>query len=37
MEDYTLKILDNNSKAMALLTYLKSLDFIEVKKSSDWW
>ena len=37
MEDYTLRIPEENSKALALLTYLKSLDFIELSKTTDWW
>ena len=37
MEDYTLRIPEKNSKALALLNYLKTLDFIELTKSVDWW
>lgn len=40
MEDYTLRISEKNSKALALLNYLKTLDFIELtkkSKSTDWW
>ncbi|MBL4651657.1 MAG: hypothetical protein JKY53_02175 [Flavobacteriales bacterium] len=37
MEDYTLRISENNSKALALLNYLKTLDFVELTKSTDWW
>ena len=37
MEDYTLRISENNSKASALLTYLKTLDFVELSKTTDWW
>jgi hypothetical protein len=36
MEDYTLRISENNSKASALLTYLKTLDFVELSKTTDW-
>lgn len=37
MEDYTLRIPEKNSKALALLNYLKTLDFVELTKSADWW
>ncbi len=37
MEDYTLRIPDNNSKALALLNYIKTLDFVELTKTKDWW
>tara|TARA_R110001592_G_scaffold178589_1_gene419715 strand:+ start:1213 stop:1455 length:243 start_codon:yes stop_codon:yes gene_type:complete len=37
MEDYTLRISENNSKALALLNYLKTLDFVELSKTTDWW
>ncbi|MBW6483021.1 MAG: hypothetical protein K0B10_08155 [Vicingaceae bacterium] len=37
MADYTLKISEKNAKALALLNYLKTLDFIELTKSVDWW
>jgi len=37
MQNYTLKIPENNSKALALLNYLKTLDFIEINKTVDWW
>ncbi len=37
MEDYTLRIPDNNSKALALLNYIKTLDFVELIKTKDWW
>ena len=37
MEDYTLIIPDNNSKALALLNYIKTLDFVELTKTKDWW
>ena len=37
MEDYTLRISENNAKALALLDYLKTLDFVELSKTTDWW
>ncbi len=37
MEDYTLRLSENNTKAAALLEFLKSLDFIEINKTQDWW
>lgn len=37
MQNYTLTISENNNKAIALLNYLKTLDFIEINKTSDWW
>jgi hypothetical protein len=37
MEDYILRISENNSKALALLNYLKTLDFVELSKTADWW
>jgi hypothetical protein len=37
MKNYTIKITENNAKATALIRYLKSLDFIELTKTSDWW
>ena len=37
MEDYTLRIPENNSKALSLLNYLKTLDFVELSKTTDWW
>ena len=36
MQDYTLKLSENNNKAIALLNYLKTLDFIEIYKTNDW-
>ena len=36
MEDYTLRISEKNSKALALLNYLKTLDFVELSKTTDW-
>jgi len=37
MQDYTLKLLENNNKALALLNYLRTLDFIEISKATDWY
>ncbi|OFY89383.1 MAG: hypothetical protein A3K10_16835 [Bacteroidetes bacterium RIFCSPLOWO2_12_FULL_31_6] len=37
MADYILKISEKNTKALALLNYLKTLDFVELTKSTDWW
>ena len=37
MANYTLKIPEKNAKALALLNYLKTLDFVELTKSVDWW
>lgn len=37
MADYILKISEKNTKALALLNYLKTLDFVELTKSADWW
>jgi hypothetical protein len=37
MENYTLRISEKNSKALALLNYLKTLDFVELSKNTDWW
>jgi len=37
MQDYTLSIPENNSKAKALLNYLKSIDFVKISKRTDWW
>ncbi len=37
MQDYTLSIPENNNKALALLNYLKSIDFVKISKNSDWW
>jgi len=36
MHDYTLRIADSD-KAIALLNYLKTLDFVEITKANDWW
>ncbi len=37
MQDYTLRIPDSNTKAATLLNYLKTLDFIEITKVTDWY
>ncbi|MCB9426979.1 MAG: hypothetical protein H6584_08140 [Flavobacteriales bacterium] len=37
MEDYTLRIPEGDSKAIALINYLRTLDFVELTKSNDWW
>ncbi len=37
MQNYTLTIQENNSKALALLDYLKSIDFVKISKTTDWW
>ena len=37
MQDYILKLSENNSKALALLNYLRTLDFIEITKTNDWY
>lgn len=37
MQNYTIKISENNAKAKALIQYLKTLDFVELTKINDWW
>ncbi|GEM_PF-3861851 len=37
MQNYTIKISENNAKAIALINYLKTLEFVEITKSFDWW
>lgn len=37
MQNYTIKILEKNAKAIALIKYLKTLDFVELSKNDDWW
>ena len=37
MPDYTISISENSSKALALLNYLKTLDFISITKTEDWY
>ncbi len=37
MQNYTLTIPENDSKAIALLNYLKTLDFLNITKDKDWY
>ncbi|RFC54977.1 hypothetical protein [Brumimicrobium aurantiacum] len=37
MQNYSLKIQEKDSKTVALINYLKSLDFVEVTEELDWW
>lgn len=37
MQSYTIKISENNAEAKALIQYLKTLEFVELTKTSDWW
>lgn len=37
MQDYTLTVSENNKKTSALINYLKTLDFIKITKTTDWW
>lgn len=37
MENYTIKITKKDAKSIALIEYLKTLDFIQLSESSDWW
>ncbi len=37
MQNYTLTISENSNKAIALLNYLKSIDFVKISKTADWW
>ncbi len=37
MQNYTLTISENSNKSIALLNYLKSIDFVKISKSTDWW
>lgn len=37
MNSYSIKILEKDSKAIALINYLKTLDFVEVVEEKDWW
>jgi hypothetical protein len=37
MQNYTIKISEKNAKAIALINYLKTLEFVELTKVSDWW
>jgi len=37
MTQVTISFTENNNKALALLNYLKTLDFIKVSTDTDWW
>ena len=37
MQDYTLTVSEINKKTSALINYLKTLDFIKITKTTDWW
>ena len=37
MQNYTIKISEKNAKAKALIQYLKTLEFVELTKTGDWW
>ena len=37
MENYIIKITKIDEKSIALIEYLKTLDFIQLSQSSDWW
>ncbi len=37
MQNYTLKIAENNAQAKALISYLKTLDFVQFTKEKDWY
>ena len=37
MTEYILQLPDNNSSAKALLEYIKSLDFVKLSPSKDWY
>ena len=37
MQDYTLTISEKSNKALALINYLRTLDFVEITKTTDWW
>jgi len=37
MQNYTLTIPEDNNKAVALLDYLKTLDFLNITKNTDWY
>jgi len=36
MQNYTIRIKKNSNKTLALINYLKTLDFIEITKAEDW-
>ena len=37
MAQFTISISENNNKALALLNYLKTLDFVSITKIEDWY
>jgi len=37
MQSYTLTISENTAKAIALLNYLKTIEFVKISKTTDWW
>jgi len=37
MPNYTISTQEVSNRANALLDYLKSIDFVKISKSSDWW
>ena len=37
MSNYTLTIPEDSQKALALLNYLKTLDFVKLTKATDWY
>lgn len=37
MKTYTLRILENNANAKALLEYIKTLDFVILSPKQDWY
>ncbi len=37
MQNYTLKLKETDAKSIALINYLKTLDFVELSKDGDWW
>lgn len=37
MQNYTIKISEKSAKSKALIQYLKTLEFIELTKTDEWW
>jgi len=37
MQEYSLRIPNDDAKAIALINYLETLDFVQLKKATDWW
>ena len=37
MQSYTLTISENSAKAIALLNYLETIEFVKISKTTDWW